>query len=121
MPSCLSRKHVRKGCALLAATLMLPRLVHGEEHWALLKHDWRDHDRDRENGVSRWGDYDRDKDKGASRWGDQNGDNDKNRFIPVDKNKPIPVVPEASAGWVLLPFFGAVLVFSSRQLFRAKA
>jgi hypothetical protein len=33
----------------------------------------------------------------------------------------VPVVPEANAGWVLVPFFGAVLLFSARQLFRAKA
>jgi len=37
------------------------------------------------------------------------------------RERPIPVVPEANAGWVLLPFFGAVLLFSSRQLLRAKA
>jgi len=30
-------------------------------------------------------------------------------------------VPEANAGWVLIPFLGIVLVFSARQLFRAKA
>ena len=34
---------------------------------------------------------------------------------------PIPVVPEAKAGWVLIPFVGAVLIFSWRQLSRAKA
>jgi hypothetical protein len=33
----------------------------------------------------------------------------------------IPVVPEANAGWVLVPFFGAVLLFSARHLFRGKA
>jgi hypothetical protein len=33
----------------------------------------------------------------------------------------IPVVPEANAGWVLIPFFGAVLVFSWRQFSRPKA
>ena len=32
----------------------------------------------------------------------------------------IPVVPEANAGWVLVPFFGAVLLYSWRQLSRAK-
>jgi len=32
-----------------------------------------------------------------------------------------PVVPETNAGWVLVPFFGAVLLFSARQFFRAKA
>jgi hypothetical protein len=34
---------------------------------------------------------------------------------------PISTVPEANTGMVLLPFVGAVLVFSSLQLFRAKA
>ena len=34
---------------------------------------------------------------------------------------PIPVVPEANAGWVLIPFVGAVLLFSWRQFCRAKA
>jgi hypothetical protein len=32
----------------------------------------------------------------------------------------VPVVPEATAGWVLVPFFGVVLLFSARQLFRRK-
>jgi len=35
-------------------------------------------------------------------------------------NPPVPVVPEANAAWVLIPFFGAVLLYSWRQL-RAKA
>jgi hypothetical protein len=35
-------------------------------------------------------------------------------------NQQVLVVPEANAGWVLVPFFGAVLLFSARQLFRAK-
>jgi hypothetical protein len=33
----------------------------------------------------------------------------------------IPVVPEANPVWVLVPFFGAVLLLSSRLLFGAKA
>jgi hypothetical protein len=33
----------------------------------------------------------------------------------------IPVVPEANAVWVLVPFFGAVLLYSWRRLSRAKA
>jgi hypothetical protein len=49
---------------------------------------------------------------------DDKGDNGKGN----DRgDKHIPVVPEANAGWVLVPFFGAVLLFSARQLFRAKA
>ena len=35
-------------------------------------------------------------------------------------DRQVPVVPEANAGWVLVPFFGAVLLFSARQLFRGK-
>jgi hypothetical protein len=79
--------------------LILPRLAHGSEHWALFKNDWRDQDRAKESDASRWGDHDRDN----------------------DNHRPIPVVPEANVGWVLVPFFGAVLVFSSRRLFRKKA
>ena len=37
------------------------------------------------------------------------------------KGSDIPVVPEANAGWVLIPFLGIVLVFSARQLFLRKA
>ena len=33
-------------------------------------------------------------------------------------DRQVPIVPEANAGWVLVPFFGAVLFFSSRHLFR---
>jgi hypothetical protein len=43
------------------------------------------------------------------------GDNDKHQG-----NQQIPVVPEANAGWVLIPFLGAVLLFSARNLFRGK-
>jgi hypothetical protein len=32
----------------------------------------------------------------------------------------ISAVPEANAGWVLIPFFGVVLLFSARNLFRGK-
>jgi hypothetical protein len=32
-----------------------------------------------------------------------------------------PVVPEVNVGWVLVPFFGTVLFFSARRLFRGKA
>jgi hypothetical protein len=33
----------------------------------------------------------------------------------------IPVAPEPNVAWVLVPFFGAVLLFSARPLFRPKA
>jgi hypothetical protein len=35
--------------------------------------------------------------------------------------RPVPVVPEANPGLVLIPFMGAVLLFSARHIFRAKA
>jgi hypothetical protein len=38
-----------------------------------------------------------------------------------DRDKHIPVVPEANAGWVLIPFVGAVLLFSWRQCSCGKA
>jgi hypothetical protein len=33
-------------------------------------------------------------------------------------NSHIPVVPETNPGWVLVPFFGAVLLFSARKHLR---
>jgi hypothetical protein len=33
----------------------------------------------------------------------------------------VPVVPEVNVGWVLVPFVGAVLYFSARQIFRGHA
>jgi len=69
----------------VAAELILPPLAHAGKHRALF-----------ENDDNRWGDYDRAKENGASRWGDHDRDNDKDR--------PIPVVPEANSGWVLVLF-----------------
>jgi hypothetical protein len=79
--------HLRKTCALVAVTLILPALAYAD----------RDHDRD------------------------NNRDNHEQRGSDRDRGAHIPVVPEANAGWVLIPFVGAVLLFSWRQLSRAKA
>lgn len=50
------------------------------------------------------------------------GNNGQNNGHQYGKgNSSIPVVPEANAGWVLLPFVGAVLLLSSRRLFRVRA
>jgi hypothetical protein len=38
-----------------------------------------------------------------------------------DHRPPMVTTPEANTGMVLIPFFGAVLLFSSLHLFRAKA
>ena len=81
MRSFRSHDHLRKVCALLAATLILPALAYADK-------DGKDKDG-------------KDKDKGKD---------------PGDK---IPIVPEANAAWVLIPFFGAVLLFSSRRFFSA--
>jgi hypothetical protein len=48
-------------------------------------------------------------------------DNHEQRGSDRDRDDHIPVVPEANAGWVLIPFVGAVLLFSWRQFNRAKA
>ena len=54
-----------------------------------------------------------------------NGNNGQNNGNQNGKNKggnpSIPVIPEANAGWVLIPFLGLVLVFSARQFFPKKA
>jgi hypothetical protein len=59
---------------------------------------------------------DRDHDRGNNRDNDDHEQRGGNR----DRNDHIPVVPEATAGWVLIPFVGAVLLFSARHLFRGK-
>jgi hypothetical protein len=90
---------ISKVCALGAAILILPVLAYA------------DHDSDKgnkgDNDGQRWGEKD------EHHWGARDIDRDRDRHVPV--------VPEANAGWVLIPFFGAVLLFSARQFFRAKA
>ena len=88
-----SKYPLHRICALVAASLILPALAYAD----------RDNDKD-----NHWR-ADNDEHHGR-------GDNDKHQG-----NQQVPVVPEANAGWVLVPFFGAVLLFSARQLFSAKA
>jgi hypothetical protein len=57
-----------------------------------------------------------DNDKNSDRGNHGRGDNDDRHGDPH-----ISAVPEANAGWVLIPFIGAVLLFSARKLFREKA
>lgn len=52
------------------------------------------------------------------------GNDDHNNGKQYGKGNTAPeprAVPEANTGIVLVPFIGAVLLFSARQLFRAKA
>jgi hypothetical protein len=50
------------------------------------------------------------------------GSNNGNQYGKNNGGDPsISSVPEANAGWVLVPFMGAVLLFSSLQLLRLKA
>jgi hypothetical protein len=58
---------------------------------------------------------DRDEDKGNNR------DKDEYRGGDRDRDDHIPAVPEANAGWVLIPFVGAVLLFSWCRFSRARA
>ena len=86
------KSRVRTLSAVVATSIALPALAYA------------DHDNGR-------GDHWRaDNDKHHAR-----GDNDKH-----PGNQQIPVVTEANAGWVLIPFLGSVLLFSARNLFRGK-
>jgi hypothetical protein len=58
-------------------------------------------------------------DNGTGNGGQNNGkQNGRDRDHDRDD---IPAAPEPNVAWVLVPFFGAVLLFSARQLFRPKA
>jgi hypothetical protein len=59
-------------------------------------------------------------DNGKGNNGENNGKGDKGKGNDRG-DKHIPVVPEANAGWVLVPFFGAVLLVSARRFYRAEA
>ena len=81
------QNRVGKVCALTAATLIVPSL-------AFARHD-KDND-----------------DKGKSVRNELAKDNDDKGKDKDRDSKTVPVVPEANAGWVLIPFVGAVLLFS---------
>jgi hypothetical protein len=51
---------------------------------------------------------------------DYGHDNDDRNYGHHFGRCDVPVVPEANAGIVLIPFFGAALLFSSVQLWRTK-
>ena len=59
-------------------------------------------------------------DNGTGNGGQNNGKQNGHDNISVAHDN-IPVAPEPNVAWVLVPFFGAVLLFSARQLFRPKA
>ena len=87
---------LRKIFIIVAAGLMLPALTHAKDI------DWGKGDKG-EKG-DKW-----DKD-------DKGGEGHKG-----DKGDPrVSSVPEANTAWVLLPFVGAVLLFSARHLFPRK-
>jgi hypothetical protein len=58
-------------------------------------------------------------DKVGNKGGDNKGG--KHEANKGGKHGHVSVVPEANVAWVLIPFFGAVLLFSWRQLSRTKA
>jgi hypothetical protein len=84
MDSLRLQNRVRKICALVAITLILPALAYAQNN------------------------------QGGNNQGQNNNNQGQNQNNP-------PRAPEGNAGWVLVPFLGAVLIFSTRQLFRAKA
>jgi hypothetical protein len=101
-----------KVCILLATTLILPVLAYADHDDGKRSKDDND-DRWRPRDEQRWGDKQYAYDKDDHSWAQK----DTNR----DREKDIPVAPEANGGWVLIPFFGAVLLYSWRQFSRAKA
>jgi hypothetical protein len=92
MHSLQLKSRVRILSAVVVASIALPALAYA------------DHDNDKGNH------WRADNDEHHGR-----GDNDKH-----EGNQKIPVVPEANAAWVLIPFVGAVLLFSARNLSRGK-
>lgn len=53
--------------------------------------------------------------------GQENGKGNDGQNNGKGNDRNIPIVPEANAGWVLIPFVGGVLLFSWRQFSHAKA
>src|SRR5215469_15826778 len=91
-------KRLSKAYALVAATALFPVLAYADSD------DGKGNKGDKNDRWSQrdehgWGDLDKDRDRGGH----------------------IPVVPEANAASVLVPFFGALLLFSSREFSRSKA
>jgi hypothetical protein len=86
---------LRKTWALVAVALILPVLAHAKDGGKKGEHE----------------------DNGKGGKSEQHEDNKGNN----GHHGKVPVVPEANAGWVLLPFVGAVLLLSWRQLSRVKA
>jgi hypothetical protein len=85
---------IRKVCALVAATMILPMLAYG------------DHD------SERWNEGDNAKHQS---WGEKDQDRDK------DRDSHIPSVPDGGSGIVLLTTaIGAVLLFGATQRSRVK-
>ena|ERR1700730_4107163 len=91
-----SSSKLRKIFAIVAASLILPALAHAK-------------------GIQ-WDKWDKD-DKADQ--GEKSDRDDKGSR--GDKGDPrVSSVPEANTAWVLLPFVGAVLLFSARHLFPRK-
>jgi len=86
--------HPRKICALVAAISILPALAYAKDI------QWDKGDKGEKGEKS-----DRDDKGGRGEKGDPR----------------VSTVPEANTAWVLLPFVGAVLLFSARHLFPKKA
>jgi hypothetical protein len=101
---------VHKVCALVAANLILPVLAYADHDDGKRSKGDND-DRWSQRDEHRWSDKEYVYDKDEHSWGEKD----------TTRNKDVPVVPEANAGWVLVPFFGAVLLFSWRQFSRSKA
>ena len=101
-----SFRYLRRFCALVAAALIVPAVAYAKDI------QWDKWDKDIQWDKWHKGDkWDRD-DKGEKgNRGERGGKGD-----PV-----VSPVPEANTVWVLVPFVGAVLLFSARDLFGREA
>ena len=92
-----SLHYIRQICALVAASLILPALAHAKD----IQWDKWDEDVQRDK-----------RDKGDE--GEKGG-----RCEKGGKGDPrVSAVPEANTVWVLVPFMGAVLLYSARDFIR---
>lgn len=112
---------LRKTCALVAVALIIPALAHAKDGGKSEQREDNDKggksEQREDNKGGKKGEHE-DNDKGGkSEQREEQRENNKGN----NGHHKVTAVPEANAGWVLLPFIGAVLVLSWRQLSRVKA
>jgi len=105
-------QYLPKVYALLAATLIFPALAQAKD----IQSDKWDKAIKWDKDIQ-WDKWDKD-----TQWDKGHGWDKGDKGERGDNGYPrVSAVPEANTGWVLVPFMGAVLLFSARHLIRRKA